>query len=806
MPPTNESLNKIINLTPPNARSTAPLKNIANESISTNLTSNNLLVIGTIIRSGVGMYDAMVRCQSPVLLPCIYLTKCLGFKTGFGTSEANLLPEGTTVLVYKETEFHGIILGALPVYLASTFIEGTSLATLLNYEGGVSSTTDAIFGEFNKEACNLRSEDNMPGNYILANEQQITFAILNLMTLLKATDRAKLEMFILDDFVRLTSGQFQHSSAAWTQHVLSDYGYNTEEVAGSHHQCEMWGLTAYNQPFVEDDKAYDPKLNKNTGLKLVKEDLLQRNRYQTYLGHLGGLFNLFISNPDPNIPITTYSEKQIDQGLFQTHIDGSGRLLIRSAAGICLQRTDKISVPKKLKEPWDPTGQKIEDKDPFEEKKAFEWSKTYPYAQHLQMRDVHAWYVKTSYQRFIELNEDWFLPDENALKPLVEDYDKIREKKYGNEKFIAQEDKKSSLSMEMDGSIIIRDAWGSEIVMKGGNITISCPGNLELRPGKSIVALGGHDVIIKGRKSVDVTATENDVRIKAEKNLHIHSSDGGILLESDSPERGQNYKDMTGEQIVSSGIVLKAKKARVFAWADTVHLGFVTNLFLESYKQSGTIFLLSDRINAIGTQQINLFTENAGVLINESDGVLYGNGAYVFGSDSSGMFKGTKFLAPMMEADIKQNPYNQVQSQLSAFYGKIWDNGENEDAVGPYTTTAREDIQFKFRDDKEYGTIDSTEVYEGGTTFVVYETSWSFLKEGASDFKFIDGNVIKWKEKEVNKTFPWPGKQAYTGSCLVYLVNEQNIEQDISKGYKEVTNKPGILKTRSMHDLAVMDV
>ena len=805
MPPSSESTNKATGLLTPDLRATTPVTNPANQANGLNIPGE--ILKGKITRTEAGYYDANVTCgDKQVTCHCLYLAQCLGYKAGFGTTEAKLFPEGTEVLIYRTDPSRGFILGAIPDSVATSIATKNVVTQLVACEGGVSSSTDAIFSLPKAEANNARAEDVMPGNYVLANEQEVTFAILNLMTLLKATERAKLELFILDDFVRLTSGQFQHSSAAWTQHVLSDYGYNTEEVAGSHHQCEMWGLTEYDQSFIAED-TYDITLNKNTRLKLVKEDLLQRNRYQTYLGHLGGLFNLFISNPDPNIPITTYAEKQIDQGLFQTHIDGSGRLLIRSAAGICLQRTDKISVPKKLKEAWDPGGHKVDEEDPFEEKKAFEWSKTYPYAQHLQMRDAHAWYVKASYQRFIELNQDWFLPDELALKPLINDYDKIGDKKYGNETFTEQEGKKNSLSMELDGSIIIRDAWGSEIIMKGGNITISCPGNLELRPGKSIVALGGHDVIIKGRKSVDITATENDVRIKAEKNLHLHSSDGGILVESDSPERGQNYKDMTGEQIVSSGIVLKAKKARVFIWADVIHLGFISNLFLEAYNSTkGTISLLADKITTIATNQISMFTTNAGLLINKVDSVIFGTGAYVFGKNSAAMIKGTKFLAPMLEADIKKNPYNDIQDKTIEFYDQLWSDGTADDILGPYNIETREDIQFKFRDDSEYGTMEATEVYEGGVNFVIYETSWSFLKEGASDFKFIEGDIARWKEKEVNKTYPWPGKQAYKGNCLVYLVNEQNIEQDISKAYKEVTSKSGILKTRSMHELTVMDV
>ena len=803
---TQEGINRLFNMLPATSRFTDPVKNVANELMTTALSSpGNVLMQGTIIRSSVGMYDAVVKCSNHLLLSCIYLTNCLGFKSGFGVSESNLLTEGTSVLVYKLSNNCGVILGAIPLHLPQAFLNNPPWSTMIGpCESGVGLNTDLPFKDTQKNACNIRPEDVVPGNYVLANEQQVSFAILNLAAVLKATERAKLELYVLDDFVRLTSGQYQHISSAWTQNVLNDYGYNTDEKTGSHHQCEMFGLSTYDKSFTEDDK-YDQTTNENSCKKLIKNDLLQRNRYHTYLGHLGGLFNLFIANPDPKVDVTTYSGKQIDQGLLQTHIDGSGRLMIRSAAGICMQRTDKISIPKKLKEPWDPTGQKVETKDPTEQKKAFEWDNTYPYARHLQLADAVAWYTKTSYQRFIELNEDWYLPNVTELKVPDEDYDKIGNKVYGNEKFKENEDRKSMVSLEQDGSIIIRDAWGSEIVMKGGNITISCPGNLELRPGKSVIALGGHDVVIKGRKSVDVVATENDVRIKAEKNLQLYSSDGGILVESNSPERGQAYKDAEGEQVISSGIVLKAKKSRIFMWADTIHLGFVTSLLLEAYKSSvGAIYLLANSINGFATQQINMVTSMAGMLLNKVDGILFGNGAYVFGNTNAGMFKSTKFYAPFQMTDVDMNPYSQVQNQTSEFYDKIWSDGESDDILGNYTIEYREDIMFKFRNDEQYGTLSSTEVYEGGTKFLIYETSWSCLKQNGS--KFIEGTIEKWTEKDVNNTWPWPGKDAYKNPCLVYLTNEVNNADNKLKPYREIVNKSGMLDIKSMNELSVIKV
>jgi uncharacterized protein (DUF2345 family) len=77
------------------------------------------------------------------------------------------------------------------------------------------------------------------------------------------------------------------------------------------------------------------------------------------------------------------------------------------------------------------------------------------------------------------------------------------------------------ISILPDSGIVLRGACGEEILLQGGNITLSCPSDIRVLPARSAVSLAGDDVVFRAKNSIDLTATDNDVRIKAERNLDM---------------------------------------------------------------------------------------------------------------------------------------------------------------------------------------------------------------------------------------------------------------------------------------------
>ena len=114
-----------------------------------------------------------------------------------------------------------------------------------------------------------------------------------------------------------------------------------------------------------------------------------------------------------------------------------------------------------------------------------------------------------------------------------------------------------------DGGMVFRDGYGAEILMTGGNIHISCPGEVFMRPGRSFIAWGGDDVIIRAKKSMDLSTAEKNISIKAEQNLDMlsgNSGQGRTLIENRGIGIEHEDAGKVGELVVKEcGVIVKAK-------------------------------------------------------------------------------------------------------------------------------------------------------------------------------------------------------------------------------------------------------
>ena len=804
----NANLNRQNNMTPPSARPADVAENVANESTGSSLNpfAYATIVEGTVIRSGVGTYDAVVKTSKTHELNCISLQRCLAsLKPGYGAYEATLYPEGTMVLVFPASPNLGIILGARPIIVTEMMLKQNDInyiSPVIQPEGGIGMQTDDINQDIRIQSNNIRPIDIVPGNTMIGNDQLISAGLLNLMYLIKASELAKMEFFTLDDLIRIVSRNFQHQTGVWQKIVYSDYGFGTEEMVGSPYWFDMVGVKDFGVSTMSDDK-HDPEKELNMAVKQEVEGLQCRARIRSYTGFMGGIYNFFIAVPDPNANHTTYDSKQVDRGVLHAHVDGAGQVMVRSAGGILLERRDRIQIPKKLKESWDPSGDKVEDSNPFELRKMFKWNEQYAYGRHLELRDATAWFIRSSYQRFMELKKDWFIPLEESIVELPPKiYEKSDGKDMAEEDLERYKDARSVFHMDKDGGIVIRGGHGEELRFAGGNIILTCPGQIEIRSGKSTAVLAGHDAIIKGRESVDISATNKDLRLKGEKNTQIYCQ-GGILIESGSKSDNPVYKDIKGEDVISTGIVLKAPDSRIYQWGNTVHLSFAQQCLLESYRaNNGIIQLMSNTIQSTVTDSFHINSKNSGVRVTAYDAVIYGKNVYCFGKDTTGIFRGDKYQAPVSEVATDVNPYSDIHSATLKIYNELWDDGKKDALLGPYSKDNRKDIRFTFRTVQQYGTIMPSEVERGGSVFVLYESSWSLLLK--SKAITVDGSPVEWKELGLNDTFPWPGKERYDEPCLVTMSKEKNAQGIYSKSLDKIENESGELKPVSLHTLTVL--
>jgi hypothetical protein len=124
-----------------------------------------------------------------------------------------------------------------------------------------------------------------------------------------------------------------------------------------------------------------------------------------------------------------------------------------------------------------------------------------------------------------------------------------------------------------DGGIALGDGYGSRIVMSGGNIYLDCPGDVRMAPGRSLVGLGGDDIVLRAHNSFDATASNKDLRLKAEQNLQAlagNSGRGGMLLESKGSGT-RDFDNKVGEEVGDSGVTVKAAQGDLSLWGQSIY-------------------------------------------------------------------------------------------------------------------------------------------------------------------------------------------------------------------------------------------
>jgi hypothetical protein len=72
-----------------------------------------------------------------------------------------------------------------------------------------------------------------------------------------------------------------------------------------------------------------------------------------------------------------------------------------------------------------------------------------------------------------------------------------------------------------DGGLVMGCGFGSEVRATGGNLDLSCPGDINLLPGRRLVVKAGRDAIIAARETIDLSTTEKNVRVHSGRSMEL---------------------------------------------------------------------------------------------------------------------------------------------------------------------------------------------------------------------------------------------------------------------------------------------
>lgn len=195
--------------------------------------------------------------------------------------------------------------------------------------------------------------------------------------------------------------------------------------------------------------------------------------------------------------------------------------------------------------------------------------------------------------------------DENSAQASDELID-VFEDEFGVHKTAAN---KSVIRQLPDGSIVLRDAWGSEIRMSHGNIQLSSANNLTTIAGRDrLDIVSGVQSIAAGR-GIEFGTAEGDVLIKGHHDVKIaggFDGDGSTTIES----KGASGVLLNG----NSAVYLSGKDITLIS-KDPASSDYMGGGSIQLLNGSGPVVLAGSQVQAYGTTGVQLVSNNTALMV-----------------------------------------------------------------------------------------------------------------------------------------------------------------------------------------------
>ena len=803
-----------------------------------------------------------------------------GSTSNTGVIDASTIPVLTRVLYIKlPFSSSGVILGTIPQDVPATYSDSISLGSNV---GLITNAFEPFLGAISKiKAHGIKNwSSGTPIDSL--NEGELNFRaqtgmMLHMdpyMSFMRVDDMAGLFLYYWDRLVRLCGINFERWTGGSILESLDDEGEHCWYEGWSTYPWEQRGvLWNPSETEIDGELAFallrQGNVKHKTRINPKYDDQQPYHRLVSYKGYLGQGHKLQLSAPPKNSKILRYSDEKQLTGLFEETLTIHGHYGIRTAAGLTIAKRPAIAIPKRKALPADnaegdartkgyvPSGyssgnpHKVESTLEPEEADAeklsllsaagvldlhaylFNWESAHPF--HFHENDFD--YPEESELTEVDTNQE--IPDWTELqsggfikapdpKTIEVDHRNKEVKVYPNTSYITLTD---------DGGIAIGDGYGSELRMSGGNIQISAPGDILLEGGRNVMSWAGRDVILKARQSIDASASEKDVRIKAEQNIKmLAANDAGphhILLECRAEGVGDHYGESGeppeeyGNEIIGPGIILNTQKSEIIGLGNNVYMratsvtggaSDVPNgvIALDAPSSEGVIRTFSNNfINTVNCGVLHFFTTPGSPSVNYftskytsiGSACNYFNGSII--ADANILARNNIFTQTIstVDCDFKCVTKNQINASVnphkawhtvpSGFlvtwytqdlqqnWQQAWGGeGAAENKQRPSYTGAIPDCGFGFRDEEEAGTED----------FILIENRWSAMaRQGNSDgtTTWEENKVIRAIQSGTEDTWPFPGKESGGGDYWYYTYDTilHNMGDGVSKdrddsGYK----------------------
>jgi hypothetical protein len=518
---------------------------------------------------------------------------------------SQILPVGTRVLVLKQQGLNkGMIIGAPAREVLDYQYGQPVLASAIGrfhvqnrqYVRNVARSPDT--GRGIPDYVQGRAVDVCEGDYMITNLAEGGFFTSPFETSVRQTHDCGVWMFSMDRLLRLAGRSVQEYSVAHERYAGMDehetHGF--EGTAG--YPWEALGY--YRKPDQPWKKNTGTETVNGKGISFMEPDNPNAEpfyRRQVHTGYLGQGYTHEIRIPPKGVTQTESATPNLpDDGevpivVAREQILPDGAMIRESARAIHSVKHANIRSFKRIRAIDDPRG----DDMATETEGKYEFSAAEPAGTMPQsVTDQVLWTVRNLAPALFRAHRGDFLPIERDGQAFEQDLDPgdlstlasqnsveeplpvplFVDERFGEKEYRAG---RSTISQLENGDIVFRNACGAEIALRGSNIELSAPGDFRVNMGRSVIMLAGDDLVVRAKNSIDLTATDNDVRVKARRNCDLvagTSGTGRMLIESQAvgTPGNRDVAGLEGENINGRGIVLKAKHSTVQTLAQRIYL------------------------------------------------------------------------------------------------------------------------------------------------------------------------------------------------------------------------------------------
>lgn len=761
-----------------------------------------------------------------------------------GVRQVGQIPIGSGVIVLiNQTSISGIIIGVIPdMQTASNaamadFISQQSRCGLLVDSAHSYPLTLTDTQLITNWSAGRPLDGLTQGELGQITETGLLDFIDSFMTAKRVDEECGIWHFFHDQLTRVAGHNYQQWSAGYEREDQDDEGEVTIVKGSTPYYWEALGGYEYNTIINRSYSAAtwqkDPANQSYAAEEPCSDELQAFYRKREFEGYLGQGKKVHLCLPPvcsvegegpqgsqctpDNVHLL--STEAALPGVYEENLALTGRWAVRSAHEIILSKHLTIPTPKRIKLSEDPTGDNATDYKAAgilgsgdDHLIAGQVAMPVTTENQTQIRaagflDNHAFTFNwVGLHPFHYHTKDWYVPEEADLEYLSNDcstptftplpFDILGcqhfmpgpqaininvDHRYGDVKYYPNH---SYFALLSDGGIVMGDGFGAEIKLANGHIWITAPGDVVMQAGRDVVNMAGYDFIAKAKHSWDITATNKDGRLQANKNLYVAATGdcGGVLIQSMATQLACNSAG-EGEDVSFSGVIIKAENTNVSVSGRIVDLTLfdhVDSVLLLNAGWDGRIKMkgkyIERFINDVGSA-LDYWVTPAGISCTGSvtkgieywsDGLLIPNTVVVSKKllvGEEGIFKSdiVSTEGHIGTALSSENKYKVLQLLNTSAYDDIFDSfeirteidnvitGNTElDAMCDYIATFQEDcsVEFTFRTVSQY----KTQMY------VLFESRWQQMARIAS----VPTEV--WTEQAVNDTYPYPGKEVLLGT------------------------------------------